>query len=371
MSQVQKNGKSAKLGGKVWWLHVGKDHRACQRQLRWMKQIEVARTTYPGHAATARRASLLLAKLEGSGSLQASVAVALLFFLGSFLPAWAIDCYWMEKWKILQSCGIAQARPEQVAEVQDPDVVKNVLEASTRVRQLVEDFIGWYHQDRALEDLAFRVFSRTWHLHYGEESWSEVSKNSEDIFILRFENVRWGKSSVQYTATGYFGDSHRGTRFRFWDHGFKETISQNGLVVELTASWNEEIIRLKRKAWLNIDESLPAGSKIEETLLVDKDEDRKLYVSHFSSPQGHLTTVFVNDDDDEFYGAAKEEADFWVFYNYKDEKVRRMQNHAGSSPPSSVEPPTEETPKLPSEGEIKQWLAMASSVELALREVKR
>jgi len=310
-------------------------------------------------------------------------SLALLFAFLPLFSAWGEDEYFAEKRKILQGLGVPQGEPMQVKDVEDVDWAKEALFAWRQLPYLRSHLLGDYNYSyQELRTKVAEKFNDSALHHYGQRSWTGNLVLYNVLWNIRFKDVDWRdfrighggvratypvlkqcleSSGVRYRAIVEFVYSDFQERIQFFPKEDKVKgpqkeyirtwISELNIVSETEESDDEIILIVSRMTDLN-----PAGAIHTATLLTDEREERK--VCWLSDQNYGITQILVDDDEDEFEGMLDASKN-WIFYNLKDGKLS-VARPRPSSPDRQPEPET------PSQGTIKQWLAMAAALNKAM-----
>ncbi|TFE65500.1 hypothetical protein A7Q09_02710 [Methylacidiphilum sp. Yel] len=301
--------------------------------------------------------------------------LALLFAFLPLLSAWGEDEYFAEKRKILQGLGVPQGEPMQVKDVEDADWAKQALsywEGLPNWRQILLYHYNCYQDLRTKVTDEFNVSALQ---HINQRSWtggSLVLHAGESERNIRFKDVDWrdariwhgAVSGVRYRAIVEGGDSDIQYRIQFFPREDKVkglqkeyicTSISKLFIASITAESDDEIILVVHRMT-----NLPAGTINTKTLLADKRGERSVCCSSVTAPRpGHCyTVILVDDDEDEFVGTLDASKN-WIFYNFKDGKLSVVK-------PRPSSPDRQPEPQTPSQGTIKQWLAMAAALSKAM-----
>jgi hypothetical protein len=315
--------------------------------------------------------------LKGTGR-----TLALLFTFLPLLSAWGEDEYFAEKRKILQGLGVPQGEPMQVKDVEDADWAKQALSAWMGLPDWRKTLLHDYNFCQDLHTKLTDEFNVSALQHYGQSSWtgrSLVLYDGKSEFNLRFKDVDWrdariwhgAVSGVRYRAIVEAHYSKWQLRIQFFpreDKGkgpqkeyIRTDIGESNICSETAESDDEIILVVYRTTYLKPDDEIPAGTIDTVTLLADKRGERNVCCRSITTPRPGdcFTVILVDDDEDEFVGTLDASKN-GIFYNFKDGKLS-VARPRPSSPDRQPEPQT------PSQGTIKQWLAMAAALSKAIR----
>jgi hypothetical protein len=335
--------------------------------------------------------------LKGTGP-----TLALLFALWPVLSAMglsyseeaatALGSYSEEKWYILDDLGISLGRhpiaprgsgglpwrvlemlgpPVQVRVVEDAELAKILAASSGESKRDAEKLVQRFHSYRNAEDVVRQVFRNSSRAHYGERSWVERDESSDGSSVTyRFDDVEWSDSSIRYKASFLYNDSNGWARVHCLPKGYQATFFNKEYLVKETAESNSETI-LVRAVFTDTSGSRldGPGDRVESSVVSDEEGRRMTFWSVCTTSEGREVRVFVDDEEDEFVGFSKDPKVFWVFYNLQDGKVRLMINGSCGSPSPDKEP-RETVPQTPSQGTIKQWLAMSTALSKVMEKLR-